>query len=470
MLSEKLDLRKQNIHLMGVGGSGMSALAVLLHEIGANVSGCDTVSSSYTEKLESQGIPVKIGHDQHHINEFMANILVYSSAIPNDHPEILRAWQQGITVCRRAEILSAVFNSHRGVGVAGTHGKTTTSSMISVVLENAGLDPSIAVGGEVLQLKTNAKLGKGEFMSAELDESDRSFVYFHPEIAVVTNIDWDHRDHYMTFKSVTDAFAEFLSNVKENGCAILYSDDPGVKILLKDYKIDKEIVTYGLGKDFDYGALNLSYIDGGGIRYDLYKNGKFVTEIELQISGEHNVLNSLATIAACEKCGLSIEQIKPGLALFIGAKRRLQKKGEVAGVLVYDDYGHHPSEIAATLKTMRQIFKNRRIVAIFQPHRFSRTAALYKEFAEALSLADRALILPIYGSDEKPIDGISSKLIFDAASNDARSHYELSGSFDDLVNTVCNVARPGDVFLTLGAGSVGTLGEKILDNLKKTRL
>ena len=469
MLSENLDLRKQNIHLMGVGGAGMSALAILLHEIGANVSGCDTVLSSYTDKLEAQGIQVRVGHNQQHINEFMANILVYSSAIPSDHPEILRAWQQGITVCRRAEILSVVFNSRRGIGVAGTHGKTTTSSMISVVLENAGLDPSIAIGGEVLQLKTNAKLGKGEFMSAELDESDRSFVYFHPEIAVVTNIDWDHRDHYMTFKSVTDAFAEFLSNVKKDGCVILFADDPGIKTLLKEYQIDKEIITYGFGTDFDYGATNLSYKDGGGITYDLYKKGKFVTNIDLQISGEHNVLNSLATIAASEKCGLSIEQIKPGLALFVGAKRRLQKKGEVAGVLVYDDYGHHPNEIIATLKTMRKIFKNRRIVAIFQPHRFSRTAALYKEFAEALSLADRALILPIYGSDEKPIEGISSKLIFDAASHDARSHYELSGSFDDLVNTVCNVARSGDVFVTLGAGSVGTLGEKILDNLRKTR-
>ena len=469
MLSENLDLRKQNIHLMGIGGSGMSALATLLHEIGANVSGCDTAMSKYTEKLENKGIHVEKGHDQHHINKFMANILVYSSAIPQDHPEILRAWQQGITVCRRAEILSNIFNARRGVGVAGTHGKTTTSSMVSVVLENASLDPSIAIGGEVRQLRTNAKLGKGEFMCAELDESDRSFVYFHPEIAIVTNIDWDHRDHYMTFKSVTDAFAEFLSNVKNDGCVIVSAEDNGVKKLLSDYTIDKEIITYGLGKDFDYSATNIAYKDLGGVTYDLYKNGEFVRNIELKISGEHNVLNSLATVAACEKCGLSIDEITDGLAKFVGAKRRLEKKGEVAGVLVYDDYGHHPSEIIATLKAMRQIFKNRRIVAIFQPHRFSRTAALYKEFAEALSLADRALILPIYGSDEKPIDGISSKLIFDAASNDARSHYELYGGFDELVATVCNVARPGDVFVTLGAGSVGTLGEKILANLTQNR-
>ena len=235
MLSENLDLRKQNIHLMGIGGSGMSALAVLLHELGANVSGCDTAMSKYTEKLERKGIHVETGHDQQHINKFMANILVYSSAIPNDHPEILRAWQQGITVCRRAEILSNIFNARRGIGVAGTHGKTTTSSMVSVVLENAGLDPSIAIGGEVLQLGINAKLGKGEFMSAELDESDRSFVYFHPEIAIVTNIDWDHRDHYMTFKSVTDAFAEFLSNVKNGGSVIVSAEDNGVKKLLSDY-------------------------------------------------------------------------------------------------------------------------------------------------------------------------------------------------------------------------------------------
>ena len=466
-LSSDIDLKTKSIHLMGIGGAGMSGLAILLNQIGAKVSWCDILTTSYMKELKKNNVPIAMPHDAKHIDEFMPDILVYSSAIPTDHPEILKAWQNGISVARRAEVLSLIFNARRGVGVAGTHGKTTTSSMISLIAEMSGADPTIAIGGEISDIGTNAKLGRSDYMVAELDESDRSFVYFHPEIAIVTNIDWDHRDHYMTFKSVTDAFAEFLSNIKENGKVILCMEDAGINTLRTEYGIDKEFVTYGWGTGWDWGATEVVHNVGGGASYTLNHKGKPVGRINLAVSGEHNVLNSLAACAASVDMGVSLEDIKKALAIFSGAKRRLQKTGVVGDILIYDDYGHHPNEIYATLSTVRKIFPARRLVAVFQPHRFSRTAALYKEFAEALSFADRAFILPIYGSDEMPIEGVSSKLIFDAASEDTRSHYELSGDFDDLVKSVCQTARNGDIILTVGAGSVGALGRKIYDTLKE---
>lgn len=465
LLNDK-DLKTKNIHLMGIGGAGMSGLAILLDEIGARVSGCDMFQTSYMKNLKERNIPIEMGHDAKHIDDFMPNILVYSSAIPQDHSEILKAWQQGITVSRRAEILSLIFNSRRGVGVAGTHGKTTTSSMIALIAELAGTSPTVAIGGELTDIGTNAKLGQGEYMVAELDESDRSFVYFHPEIALITNIDWDHRDHYMTFKSVTDAFAEFLANRKEGGKSIICMEDPGVNTLCSDYGVSDGLITYGWGTGWDWGATEIEHNGGGGVSYTLNRNGEKIDRMTLAVSGEHNVLNSLAACAAVNEMGISLEKAKSALSRFKGANRRLQRMGEVSNILVYDDYGHHPSEISATLSTIRKIFPKRRIVTVFQPHRFSRTAALYKEFADALSLADRAFILPVYGSDEMPIEGVSSKMIFDAASEDNRAHYELSGNFDDLVRSVCVCARSGDIILTIGAGSVGTLGQKICETLQ----
>ena len=269
---------------MGIGGAGMSGLALLLDQIGCKVSGCDAVKTSYVKHLEERNIPVIIGHEAKHIDEFMPNVLVYSSAIPNDHPEILKAWQQGIQVSRRAEVLSQIFNVRRGVGVAGTHGKTTTSSMISLIAEEAGADPTIAIGGDVLQIGTNAKLGQSDYMVAELDESDRSFVYFHPEISVITNIDWDHRDHYMTFKSVTDAFAEFLSNSKREGKIIMCMEDGGIRRLREEYDVKGTIETYGWGRTWNWGAAEVSHHEGGGVGYRLFHDGKDLGLVELSVS------------------------------------------------------------------------------------------------------------------------------------------------------------------------------------------
>ena len=464
-----VELKTKSIHLMGIGGSGMSGLATLLDQLGAKVSGCDESDSVYIAKLRQQGIPVEIGHSPSHFEKYQPDIVVFSSAIAQDHPEMTAAWQKGIKVSRRAEILSIIFNARRGVGIAGTHGKTTTSSMIALTSEIAGLDSSIAVGGEVIEIGTNAKLGKGEYMVAELDESDRSFVYFHPEIAIITNIDWDHRDHYMTFKAVTDAFNEFLSNRKEGGKNILCMEDSGVKMLFSDYGVKDGVITYGFGTCWNWGAVDIKHISGGGAKYTLVHEGEIKGEITLKVSGEHNILNSLATCAAAYEMGISFETVKKALAIFSGAKRRLQKMGQVGDILVYDDYGHHPNEIKATLSTVRKIFEGRRIIAVFQPHRFSRTAALYKEFALALAYADRAFILPIYSSSEAPMEGVSSQMIFDAITADKKSHYELCGDFEGLLKSVCKLANDGDIILTIGAGSVGSLGKRICDTLCEMR-
>lgn len=467
-LDSNTDLKLKRIHLMGIGGAGMSGLAILLDQMGTNVSGCDIIQTTYMRRLKDRKIPISMEHNAKHIDEYKPDILVYSSAIPNDHPEILKAWQQEISVARRAEVLSLIFNTHAGVGVAGTHGKTTTASMISMIAEKAGIDPTIAIGGELADIGTNAKLGTSKYMVAELDESDRSFVFFHPEVAVITNIDWDHRDYYMTFKSVTDAFYEFISNKKKGARVVLCMEDSGIATLISDYEIDKEdLVTYGWGTGWDWGATEVEHSLGGGASYTLNYKGENTARITLMVSGEHNVLNSLAACAAAYEMGISIEGIKLALAKFTGAKRRLQKTGKVEDILIYDDYGHHPNEIRVTLHTIREIFPTRRVIAIFQPHRFSRTAALYKEFAEALSLADKAFILPVYGSEEQPIKGITSKLIFDAASDDKRAHYELSGDFSCLIKSVCKVASDGDLILTIGAGSVGSLGKRIYNTLLK---
>ena len=451
---------------MGIGGAGMSGLALLLDQIGCKVSGCDAVKTSYVKHLEERNIPVIIGHEAKHIDEFMPNVLVYSSAIPNDHPEILKAWQQGIQVSRRAEVLSQIFNVRRGVGVAGTHGKTTTSSMISLIAEEAGADPTIAIGGDVLQIGTNAKLGQSDYMVAELDESDRSFVYFHPEISVITNIDWDHRDHYMTFKAVTDAFAEFLSNSKREGKIIMCMEDGGIRRLREEYDVKGTIETYGWGRTWNWGAAEVSHHEGGGVGYRLFHDGKDLGLVELSVSGEHNVLNSLAAYAASHEMGIAHEAILKGLKSFRGAKRRLQKMGEVNGIMIYDDYGHHPNEISATLSTVRRIFPDRRIVAVFQPHRFSRTQAHFGEFCKVFDVVDQLVLTEIYAASEKPIPGVSGESLAQGMRQVSETPVTYFQTIDAMVKGLDDILQPGDVLLTLGAGTITRVGPAWLEGGK----
>ncbi|WP_040344983.1 UDP-N-acetylmuramate--L-alanine ligase [Aminomonas paucivorans] len=460
-----------HIHLMGIGGAGMSGLALLLKDMGFAVSGCDMVHTSYAEKVVQHKIELVLGHHQDHLERFSPDLLVYTSAISEEHPEIRAARERGIPVARRAEVLSDLFNRRRGIGVAGTHGKTTTSSMIALIAENAGISPTVALGGELCDIGCNAKLGSGETMVAELDESDGSFELFSPEIAVVTNIDWDHVDHYPTYESVGDAFHRFALGKKPAGSLVLCAEDAGTRRLAErlheDGLASETLYTYGWGTSWTWGATDVTPLPGGGIRCLVHFRGTPLGTLSLRVSGEHNVLNALAACAACSIVGIPFEVSCRALSTFKGAKRRLQRVGAAEGVEVYDDYGHHPREIHATLRALRGAFPHRRLLVLFQPHRFTRTAAMFREFATVLTGADRVLLLPVYGADETPIPGVGSHLIAEAFPKEGPTRLDLCGSFSEAVEVVLRERRDQDVVLTVGAGNVCLLGERILDSLKR---
>lgn len=456
----------KHIHLMGIGGAGMSGLALLLDSMGHFVSGCDMDNTFYLNKVRQRGIQVTMGHHKEHLDAFKPDLIVHTSAIPQDHPEMIEARRRGIAVARRAEMLSLIFNRHMGVGVAGTHGKTTTSSMIALIVERADLNPTVAIGGELSDIGCNAKLGDGSFMVAELDESDGSFELFTPDVTVVTNIDWDHIDHYPTIDDVTSAFARFIDGRKPDTPFIVCGEDDGVQRLLSRGGHD-DAITYGWGSRWHWGAADVKFKEGGGASYALYKNGKEISTVTLKVSGEHNVLNSLAAIAASECMGISLRSALNALSVFGGAKRRMQFIGESGGVIVYDDYGHHPREITATLSAVKGAFPGRRINVVFQPHRYTRTEALYKDFAKALSAADRVCLLPIYSADEAPIAGVSSFLIADELSADDTCSSAVCSDFQEATRLVCDGARSGDLVLTIGAGNIEYLSKQILAQLNK---
>jgi UDP-N-acetylmuramate--alanine ligase len=453
----------RSIHLLGIGGAGMSGLAILLKELGFIVSGCDMNHTSYVDKILKEGIAFELGHGKDHIVRFKPDLIVYSSAIPHENAELEAAKALNVPTAKRGEVLSWIFDMKIGIGIAGTHGKTTTSSMIGMIFEHAGLNPTLAIGGEVCDIGVNAKLGSGEFMVAELDESDGSFERFHPSISVVTNADWDHVNQYPSFESVVEAFGRFLGNVKKGGCAILCGEDRGLSRLIELGRTDCSVVTYGWGSEWDWGASNVVHLQGGGVNFTVTHNGQSDEHMELSVSGDHNIMNALAARIVAYNAGISFDIVKSTLKEFKGAKRRLQLTGVFNDILIYDDYGHHPREISATLSALKQMFPQRKIVTVFQPHRFTRTAALYKDFAESLSLCEEILLLPIYPADEEPVHGISSKLIADARPCSS-SNWTMCDSMDNAVEYLHRITEPGSVVLTIGAGDVVTIGEKFLED------
>lgn len=452
-----------NIHLMGVGGAGMSGLALLLHAMGHSVSGCDTEDTFYVGKVRSEGVEISTGHHKTHLDMYKPELIIHTSAIAVDHPELIEARRRGIKVARRADVLSKIFNARRGVGVAGTHGKTTTSSMIALVAEYEGLDPTVAIGGEMSDIGRNAKLGDGDYMVAELDESDGSFELFSPEIAVVTNIDWDHVDYYPTHDSVVEAFGRFAMGRKPGAALIVCGEDPGIQHMLE--MTGDKAVTYGWGLGWDWGATGVEHLPGGGVKYTVNRRGRKIDEMRLRLSGEHNILNSLAAMAAGDLMGIPFESSRRSLEIFKGAKRRLQYVGESRNVLVYDDYGHHPREIAATMMAVVSAF-NRRLHVVFQPHRYTRTQALYRDFASVLNGADAVYLLPIYSADEIPIPGVSSFMIVDEMHALGRRDVVVCGDFQEAADHVCAAVNPGDMVLTVGAGNIECLGRKIVKSLQ----
>lgn len=452
---------------MGIGGAGMSGLALLLAELGFEVSGCDMIHTSYIDKVLKEEIAVVLGHGRAHMDKFLPDLLVYSSAIPEDNEEIASARSRGVAVAKRGEVLSWLFDSRFGIGVAGTHGKTTTSSMIALILEQAGHHPTLAIGGELCDIGVNAKLGDGPCMVAELDESDGSFEMFHPDIAVVTNADWDHVNYYPTFESVLAAFTRFLGNPKEGGIRVLCGEDAGIQRILSSGQFSPEgYVTYGWGLGWTWGAYNVRHLTGGGSTFCLAHEGKFIDTLELSVSGEHNILNAMAAYAVAYRLGIPSAMIRRTLKDFKGAKRRLQHLGQVNGIEVYDDYGHHPREIGATLSALDGMFPGRPVRVVFQPHRFSRTKALFRDFASVLSSADTVFLLPIFQADEEPLEGVTSELIGNLLAGEPGLECVLYDSLEQGAAEIGSRLTEGDILLTMGAGDVSAVGELFLERAK----
>ena len=439
----------KTIHFVGIGGIGMSGIAEVLAQAGLSVSGCDLKRSAATDLLAGRGIPITIGHDPAHVDG--VDLVVHTAAVKVDHPEIDAARAQGIRIMKRAEMLGAIVNEKRAVGVSGTHGKTTTTAMISMVLEEAGLDPTILVGGMLRNLQTNAKSGAGDYIVVEADEYDRTFHHLHPEVAVVTNIEADHLEYYGTFSAIVEAFDVFLRGIKPGGTIIGCADDPSVAALLD--RASHRVVRYGLGDNADLRATNLEFSERG-TSFEVPGVGFF----KLFVPGEHNVRNALAAIAVGRAVGIDAETIASALAKFLGVDRRFQILGDYLGALVVDDYAHHPTEIRATLDAARRGYPGRRVVALFQPHLYSRTRDFAREFGESLRGADVPIVTPIYAAREQPVAGVSARMIADAVPGIEF----LDRSNSQIVNEMRRRLRPNDIFITMGAGDVHEIAEELV--------
>ncbi len=441
------DIKK--IHFVGIGGIGMSAIADILHDAGVSVSGCDLKRSAATDLLHRRNIPVAIGHDASHLDG--VDLVVVTSAVKGHNPEIDAAHERGVRVMKRSTMLGELVNAKRGIGVSGTHGKTTTSAMIAVVLEEAGLDPTVLVGGVLRNLDSNAKSGQGDFVVVEADEYDRTFHQLHPEVAVVTNIEADHLEYYGSFDHIVEAFRVFAEGVKPGGVVIACADDPAVIQLLR--RVHTRVVRYGLGEQAELRATNLRFADRGS-SFEVPGVGFF----KLFVPGEHNVRNALAAIAVGLELGINADTIAAALSKYLGVDRRFQILGDYAGALVVDDYAHHPTEIAATLSAARRGYPERRIVALFQPHLYSRTRDFAREFGQSLRAADVAIVSPIYAAREQPMEGVSARLIAEAT----EGVEFLDRSNSEIVNEMRRRLLPGDVFITMGAGDVHEIAESLV--------
>ena len=454
--------RKQShIHFVGIGGIGMSGIAEVLLNLGHKVTGSDLKNSETTRRLASLGATIFIGHRAENAAE--ADVVVISSAVPDENPEVQAARLDFTPVIPRAEMLAELMRLKYSVAVAGSHGKTTTTSLVGTILGEGDLDPTMVIGGKLDSIGSNARLGQGEFLVAEADESDGSFLLLSPTIAVVTNIDLEHLDYYRDLDHIKETFLTFINKVPFYGVAAVCLDDPNVQSLIPH--IRKKYVTYGLSAQADIQAMDVETI-GWGHSYELVVKGEKLGRIQISLPGLHNVLNSLAAVAVGLELKIPIEAISRGLAKIGGIHRRFHRKGEIGGISVIDDYGHHPTEIKATLAAMKTCFPDRRLVVLFQPHRYSRTEALFEDFFSAFNQADKLITTEIYPAGEQPRPGIDGRTLADAI----RSHGHHDAEFEPDVNKMADHAapllNPGDVVLTLGAGNIYRVGEELLEKLK----
>jgi UDP-N-acetylmuramate--alanine ligase len=453
----------KKIHFIGIGGIGMSGIAEVLCNLGFIVSGSDIRKSKNTDRLESLfKINIYEGHRAENVGD--AQVVVYSSAVKGDNPEVIIAKEKGIPVIPRAEMLAELMTlKPYAVAVAGTHGKTSTTSMVATILGHAGVDPTTVVGGVVDTLGSNARLGASDWFVTEADESDRSFLMLYPTIAVVTNIDKEHMESYKGMDDVVQCFTDFVNKVPFYGAAIICLDDPNVQLIIPN--IRRRRVTYGMTAQADISGHDIRYNESFGSSFTVWKGTEVLGEIELPVPGKHNVYNALAATAVGLELEVPFIKIVDAFKTFKNANRRFQFKGEINGVTVVDDYGHHPTEIVATLSAARNSSGGRRTVVVFQPHRYTRTQELMDEFALAFNNADILYVLDIYAASEQPIEGITGEVLTENIRRYGHKNAAYIGDIDTAAARVSKDLQPGDLVITLGAGNVTRLSEEILDVL-----
>ncbi len=447
------------VHFIGIGGIGMSGIAQILLRRGIRVSGSDIKDSPLLQTLRNLGAQVYIGHDQAHVKE--QDLIVYSSAIKEDNPEIKEAKRQNIRTIKRAQALAELTKDETLIAVTGAHGKTTTASLVSHILLEAGLSPTIVVGGISRNWDNNAYLGEGKYFVIEADESDGSFLYYRPDYSIVTNIDYEHIDYYKDFPNLLVAFKEFLDNTKPNGCLFVCSDDTNLKHLLIDY--NKKAILFGLSKDAHIYPENIE-INGLSSCFDCFYKGRRLDRFKLSLGGMHNISNSLSTIALAIELGIDSGVIKKALSTYKGTQRRLQVKSNFGDILLLDDYAHHPTEIKKTLEAVKNLEHNR-MIAIFQPHRYTRTKLLLDEFGRSFDLADEVIITDIYSAGEEPIAGINARCIYDRLNT--RGHRKVNFlPKDEIVEYIIGIASPKDIIITLGAGDIYKIADELAQKFK----
>jgi UDP-N-acetylmuramate--alanine ligase len=449
-----------NYHLIGIGGIGMSGIAQLLLRLGFKVSGSDLKEGPITRELEKLGARICIGHDARNLPD--AEVIVYSSAIKEDNPEVIEARRRGIPLIKRAEALAGLMREKTVITVAGSHGKTTTTSLISCLLLEAGLSPTLAIGGILKNIDTNACCGKGEFFVAEADESDGSFLYYSPVYSVITNIDREHLDYYKDFGLEIEAFRQFIMRTREDGCVFACADDANLVRLLEGYK--GNFLLFGLKESAHIYPGKIKF-NGLSSEFDCFYRGEFLARFRLALGGEHNISNALSVIALGLHLGIKIEVIQRALINYKGAARRLETKFEGREILLLDDYAHHPTEIKATLEAVGKL-GSKRVVAVFQPHRYSRTKLLMQDFASSFGAVDCLMVTDIYAASEPPLEGVNAQALCAAIKNHSSQKAVEYVPKEKIIERLLDEARPGDLLITLGAGDITRICDELAGKLK----
>lgn len=450
----------KKVHFVGIGGAGMSALAKILVEKGYNVSGSDVKESVMTGILRDLGAKVFIGQRAENVQNTEA--IVVSSAIRENNPEVVEAKRLGLKRLHRSDVNAFLINNSKGIAVAGAHGKTTTTSMLGVSLDYEGVSPSIIIGGEVDYLGSNAKLGKSDYLVSEADESDGTFLKYYPYIGIVTNVENDHMDHYGTMENIIKAFTQFLNQIREDGWGVVCFDNENIRNIVKN--VNRKIVSYAIDHEADYVAANIK-ADASGTSFDVIHKGENLGTVKLNVPGRHNVLNAMACVVTGITLGQSVAQMAEGLTMFNGAKRRFQTKGKAHGVWVVDDYAHHPTEIATTLKAARQT-QPKRLVCAFQPHRYSRTQLLQKEYGSCFKDADLLVLTDVYSAGEDPIPGVDGELLVKEVAEQTGQKTVYIKDKKKIAAYLKSIAQEGDLIMTMGAGDIVKCGEELVELLK----